>query len=161
MKNPITISILMLLLTSVSYGQEVRAIIHLNDTIQLELFRDKFDTTGKDFEFYDNKYLLSVNGCPLIGTDGEYPKYQLSKAVLTIGKYNYELQVDNMYNPWFGEKPYAKLFKYKIDGTEIRIKAAFSDGAGSYGAEWLIVAHSSIRSILTNDEEIVIGYILK
>jgi hypothetical protein len=160
MKNSITISIFVLLLSSMSYGQVDRAIIHLNDTIQIELFRVKFDKTDKVFEFYDSKYILSINGVPLLGTDGDYPKYQLSKALLTIGNYKYELQVDNMYNPWFGEKPNDNMFRYTIDGTEIRIKAAFSDGAGSYGAEWLIAGHSSIRSILTNNEEIVIGYIL-
>ncbi len=141
-------------------GQVDRAIVHLNDTIQMEMYRIKFDTIGKHFEYYNNKYLLSINSYPLLGTDGEFPKYQLSKAVLTIGKYKYDLQVDNMYNPWFGEKPDDKMFYLKIDGTEIRIRAIFSDGAGTYGAEWLVAGRSSIRSILTNDEEITIGYIL-
>jgi len=63
-----------------------------------------------------------------------------------------------MYNPWFGEGVYDKLFKIRKDGTEIRITGLFSDGAGSYGAEWLIVGKSSIRTILTKDEWILFEY---
>ena len=32
------------------------------------------------------------------------------------------------------------------------LRSWFSDGAGSYCAEWLIVGKSSIRTVLTNDE---------
>jgi hypothetical protein len=76
----------MILFTSEVNGQVDKASICLNDTIQLDLYRSIFDKTGKHFEYYENIYPNSINGIPLLGTDGEYPKYQLSKAVLTIGK---------------------------------------------------------------------------
>ena len=99
-----------------------------------------------------------MNGRPIFGTDGTIPKFTLTKATLTVGRNKYDLQVDNMYNPWFGDGVYDKLFKIRIDGTEIRLTGLFSDGAGSYGAEWLIVGKSSIRTILTKDEWILFEY---
>jgi hypothetical protein len=160
MKTAITITILVLMFMPAANGQVDKASIRLNDTIQLDLYRIKFDSTGKHFEYYESIYPFSINGIPLLGTDGEYPKFQLSKAILTIGRHKYNLQVDNMYNPWFGEKPFDKLFRLKIDGTQIRVRAVFSDGAGSYGVEWLIVGLSSVRSIYSNDEKIMKEYIL-
>jgi len=82
----------------------------------------------------------------------------LTKATLKIGQNTYDLQVDDMYNPWFGEGVYEGLYKIKKDGTEIRLTGLFFDGAGSYGAAWLIVGKSSIRTILTKDEWILFEY---
>ena len=92
------------------------------------------------------------------GTDGNNPKYKLSRAVLIKGKSIYNLQVDNMYNPWFGEKANEKLFKAELDGTNLIIRGLFSDGAGSYGAEWLIAGNTCTRTILSRDEKIIIEY---
>jgi hypothetical protein len=159
MKTTIVLTVFVLAFSSIVFGQTDIAVVKLNDTINLEMYRIPFDSTGKHFEL-NNNLLLSINGASLFGTDGDYPKYQLSKAVLHIGHRTYQLQVDNMYNPWFGEIPFEKSFKLKIDGSYIKIKGIFSDGAGSYGAEWTISGLSSIRTILSNDEQIMIDYIL-
>ena len=151
--------IFFLLLPHVLKGQIDKATIHLNDSIQIDLYRTKFDTSGKQLEFND-KYLIAINGRPLFGTDGDLPYNQLTKAKLTIGKNKFKLQVDDMYNPWVGEIP-NRLFSYKIFGKEIRIRAILSDGAGTYGAEWLIVGHACIRTILSDDESIIIGIFQK
>jgi len=160
MKISILITITLFLVKFIASGQVDKASIHLNDTIRLDLYRTIFDSKGKHFEYYDNQYLFSINGITLFGSDGDMPKYQLEKAVLFIGNKKFDLQVDNMYNPWFGEKPFERSFKLKFDGSQIKIQGVFSDGAGLYGAEWIIKGHSSLRTILSEDEQIVIGYIL-
>ena len=152
------ILILILSFASAAFGQVYRVTIEINDTTSLTMERSKFDTTGKTYEYYDNKFPFSIDGRPIFGTDGDIPKYTLTKATLTIGGNKYDLQVDNMYEPWFGDRPNDRLYKIKKDGTEIHLTGLFSDGAGSYGAEWLIVGKSSIRTILTQDEWVLFEY---
>jgi hypothetical protein len=141
-----------------SWGQAARITVSINDSTHLTMERMEFDKTGKEFEYYDNKFPFSINGRPIFGTDGDLPKYMLAKATLTIGKNKYDLTVDHMYNPWFGDRPSDRFYKLKKDGTVIKLTGLFSDGAGTYGAEWLIIGKSSIRTILTKDEWILFEY---
>jgi len=153
------ISIAILILSTMQLIAQVEKIsISLCDTIQLSLYREKFDSSNCKFEYYPEQYLISINGLMAFGTDGNNPKYKLSRAVLIKGKSIYNLQVDNMYNPWFGEKANEKLFKAELDGTNLIIRGLFSDGAGSYGAEWLIAGNTCTRTILSRDEKIIIEY---
>lgn len=151
MKRIITIVVTFFLSFNL-FCQVEQTTIDLNDTMCLTLYRVKFDSTGRKFEYNDNKYPYAIDGIPIFGTDGEMPKYKLTKATLTRGNITYNLQVDNMYNPWFGDKPSTNLFKLTINGTDIHLRGFFSDGAGTYVAEWLIIGRSSIRTILTNEE---------
>jgi hypothetical protein len=154
-----TIILFMTILTSIkSWGQVDKVKIDINDSTHLAMERMEFDKTGKEIEYYDNKFPFSINGHPIFGTDGDLPKYTLTKATLTIGNKKYDLQVDNMYNPWFGDRPRDEFYKIIKDGTETKLTGLFSDGAGSYGAEWLIIGKSSIRTILTKDEWILFEY---
>jgi hypothetical protein len=86
------------------------------------------------------------------------PKFILSKATLKVGNKTYKLQVDSMYNPWFGNRANEKSFKIENNGNQSILKGIFSDGAGTYGAEWLIFGDASIRTILTNDEGLLFKY---
>lgn len=64
-----------------------------------------------------------------------------------------------MYNPWFGNEPNRTSFGMIKDGTHLKIKGFFSDGAGSFGTEWLILGDQSIRTILTTDDQILFDYL--
>jgi len=153
------ISIAILIFSTMQMSAQVEKIsISLCDTIKLSLYREKFDPSYCKFEYYPEQYLIAINGQMVFGTDGNIPKYKLSKAVLIKGKSSYNLRVDNMYNPWFGEKVNEKLFKAELDGTNLIVRGLFSDGAASYGAEWLIVGNSCTRTILSRDEKIIIEY---
>lgn len=158
MKKTTIISLVFLLCSQLVCGQTDELTIAFNDSTQLTLHRAEFDSTGMEFEYYDNKFPYSINGSPIFGTDGGFPKYTLTRATLKIGTVRYELEADNMYEPWFGARPNDDLFKLEYDGTEIRLTGLFSDAAGSYGAEWLIIGKSSIRTILTRDEWILFEY---
>jgi hypothetical protein len=158
MKKTTILSFLFLFCSLFLSGQTDEVTLAINDSIQLTLERARFDTTGKSFEYYDEEYPYSINGSPIFGTDGGYPKYTLTGAHLKIGRKHYDLESDHMYEPWFGDGPNINSFKLKYDGSEMRISGLFSDGAGSYGAEWLIVGNSVIRTILTKDEWILIEY---
>ncbi len=92
-----------------------------------------------------------VDDKPVFGTDWDLPRNQLVKATFKIGTNKISLDVSCMYNPWF-DKPNPKDFKVtKAEGGHV-ITGHFSDGAGSYEAEWLVIQNSSIRTHLAKVE---------
>ena len=158
MIKSITIFAFILISNAICWGQSESAIISINDTISLKLERTKFEPKGSKLDYYKNNFLYSINGRPIFGTDGDIPKYILKAATLKVGMTNYNLQINDMYNPWFGEKPNEQFFTFEKEGPEMRLRGYFSDGAGSYGAEWLIVGLISVRTVLSKDEWILIEY---
>ncbi|MGK4568522.1 hypothetical protein [Flavobacterium sp. 3HN19-14] len=151
----------LLLFTIASRGQQNTATIKLDAGSSVTMYREPFDPKKHKIEYKDN-FVIAIDNSPLFGSDGEMPKFQLSKAILTIGQKTYDLQVDNMYNPWFGENPNQEFFEI-IHGSanDHILKIQFSDGAGSYAAEWLIEWNSSIRDMITKDEVIIQSYFEK
>jgi hypothetical protein len=89
-----------------------------------------------------------IDGKPVFGTDWEIPKSQLVRASLKAPDNIIELDVSCMYNPWFTKKPDPRDFSAeKVEGG-YRIRGFFSDAAGSYNAEWLVIKDSSVRTRL-------------
>ena len=56
-----------------------------------------------------------------------------------------------MFNPWF-DKPDAQDFTAESVYGGYLIRGNFSDAAGTYKAEWLIVESSSVRTQLVETE---------
>ncbi|MDK2773179.1 MAG: hypothetical protein KYX68_13295 [Flavobacterium sp.] len=149
---------LLLFFSITSWSQQNSEKIILDENCSLEIHREIFNPKQHKIE-YNGNFVISIDNSPMFGTDGELPKFKLSKAILKIGKKTYDLQIDNMYNPWFGNGLNDKFFKIIHHGENYHIlKAQFSDGAGSYAAEWLIEWNSSIRGIITKDEIIIESY---
>ena len=89
-----------------------------------------------------------IDGKPVFGTDWGLPRNQLVQAELTIGPKTIPLDVSCMYNV----TPTPQDFTLeKVEGG-ILIRGHFSDGAGSYEAEWFVVENSSVRTRLANKE---------
>jgi len=147
-----------LFITTTIFSQENIVKIILDESSSLEIHREIFNPKKHLIEYKDN-FVISIDNSPLFGTDGGIPKYKLSKAILRIENKQYNLQVDNMYNPWFGDNLNQEFFEIIHHGENYHIlKSIFSDGAGTYAAEWIIEWNSSIRAILTKDETIIISY---
>ncbi len=149
---------LILLISSFTWSQENYSKISIGKDCYLELNKKKFIPSGHKLE-YKNNILISIDNTPIFGTDGEIPVYELSKVLLTIKDKTYNLQVDHMYNPWFGDTINPSFIEF-ISSSENNhiLKVIFSDGAGTYAAEWLIEWNSSIRDIITKDEVIIQSY---
>lgn len=149
-----------LILSSVvcGFAQTKSAIIQLNDSTTLELERSIFQKTQHTIHYADSiKYIETIDGQSVYGTDDEIPEYQLLKATLKMGSKKYDLETSSMYNPWFGDKPNSDLFKMIKINNQFHLKAIFSDGAGSYYAEWSIQNTICRRTQLCKDEQTIIG----
>ena len=138
------------------FAQSNKVDIKLNDSISLTLEKTNFKLTNQKIDFYKD-FPIGINGTIIFGTDGELPMSKLTNAEFKVGKKKYYLEISGMYNPWFGDRINENLIGLKIRNGEIKLNGLFSDGAGSYGAEWIIFKESSIRTILTKDLEII-GY---
>ncbi|PKV51764.1 hypothetical protein ATE84_3862 [Aquimarina sp. MAR_2010_214] len=143
---------LFFLLTSSLLAQEQTVGFKLNDSTTLSFTTKPFDPSHKKFQYYDETHPYSIDGKPIFGTDANMPKHELVKAILQINETEYNLQVDTMYDPGI-EKENMHRFKIIKTGPMLSLKARFSDGAGGYLAEWvIIIGGKSIRTMLTNDE---------
>ena len=136
-------------------GQTDKALIQLNDSITLSLEREPFELNNKTINFQNN-IPIGIDKKLLLGTDGRIPEYKLTKAILNINNSRINLQIDDMYNPWFEEKFNRELVKLHNEKNRLKLKVIFSDGAGTYLAEWLIIDNISIRTILSPDENVLI-----
>jgi hypothetical protein len=89
-----------------------------------------------------------IDGKPVFGTDWGLPRNQLVQAELKIGTKTINLDVSCMYNV----APTPQDFTLqKVEGGYL-IRGHFSDGAGSYEAEWFVIENTSVRTRLANRE---------
>lgn len=99
-------------------------------------------------------FICLINNQPLWGADGKLPDTKLKKATVTINTARIELDTSGMYNPLIStdRKPHYKVIHYYGDTWKVR--GRFSDGAGTYYAEWLVTKNGSMR-IMIGDSELL------
>ncbi|MET3108029.1 hypothetical protein AAKU67_004233 [Oxalobacteraceae bacterium GrIS 2.11] len=103
-------------------------------------------------------YVCKINGHVPFGIDGNLPKTFIESITLTVNQKIYQLNSEDMYDAWGNRPANIKGFNYLAvycrNDENCTLRGEFSDGAGSFVAEWLIRSGISTRSILTNSEDI-------
>jgi hypothetical protein len=98
------------------------------------------------------------------GTDGDVPKTYVKSISASFKGRTYALDASQMFNAWGGRALEAKLrdgrhFRYFggrcEDSLNCTFRGLFSDGAGSFVAEWKVVNGTSQRTVLTWSNDIV------
>ena len=128
--------------------------IKLKDNIILEMTAPPFDAAKHritECEVMGSKVVCLIDDKPVFGTDWTLPRSQLAQATVKIGSRVVDLDVSCMFNPWF-EKPDARDFTAESVYGGYLIRGNFSDAAGTYKAEWLIVENGSVRTQLVETE---------
>lgn len=95
----------------------------------------------------------------IFGTDWEMPKTKLEKMILNLNNVTINLDVTGMFNPTSDFVLRNGQFRIQEIGAGLQVTGLFSDGAASYLAEWQIVKGHSIRTMLTNNENLLIDFI--
>lgn len=159
---PLTIIfILTFIVPSYSFDQDSNAVVNeahikLEKSITLYLKKVTFEKNKHKITYCQlSKDWLAVcliDGKPVIGTDWEIPKSQLAKATVNINGKTVELDVSCMFDPWSIQADSAYFWITKVEGGYI-VHGGFSDGAGAYEAEWLVIKNSSVRIKLLKSEE--------
>lgn len=93
------------------------------------------------------------------GTDWTVPVNELVGLSLNIGSICINLDVSSMYNPWLGNAAPKKQFKIEVIAGGYLVRGLFSDGAASYIAEWKIINGKSIRTLIDNNENLVLDFL--
>jgi len=157
------IFLILLLFTSIIYSENITYSIKLNFNAILNLYVEDFrpDKFKIDTCKINNfKGICRINNELVFGTDWEMPKYYLKKAHVIINKTKIILDVSSMFNPFF-EEPQDKFFVLKKSEGGYILNALLSDGAGGYVAQWKIVNNTAIRTIISDDENIMVNLFYK
>ncbi len=155
--NYLIITILLFSLTVGAFGREETIEIKLNENYVLILTKIPFDPQKHSIRDIGN-YTYIIDEKPIFGNDGHLPRFELINAQLQFDGKSVKLDTDSMFEPWFEKNIKKESFKIKYDEAGLKLSGLFSDGAGLYGAEWLIVDTVSIRTIITKDEEVLFEY---
>jgi hypothetical protein len=152
---------LMVLVAAFTFGAEQRLLA--DDSYTIPLLRDlslvlvvaPFDATKHEItkcKGPDWTSVCLIDGKPVFGTDWDMPRNQLIKASAKLATGTVDLDVSCMYNPWFSKPDPRDFSAEKVDGGYL-IRGFFSDAAGSYNAEWLVIKSSSVRTRLQTAAE--------
>jgi hypothetical protein len=108
----------------------------------------------------ENDQSCLINGQVPFGTDLGFPNTYTKSITVSYQKQSYSLDVSNMYNAW-GNRPLEVKGDVRYFGGKCfyakncHFRGLFSDGAGTFVAEWHIVNGTQIRTILTNTNDVV------
>lgn len=101
-----------------------------------------------------------INGHVPFGTSFDLPKTYLKEISILFEGQLHLLDVSNMYNAW-GSRPLEYPGKIRYFGgkcsdiNNCQFRGLFSDASGSFVAEWRIVGGKSVRTLLTDSNDIV------
>jgi hypothetical protein len=88
------------------------------------------------------------------------PKAYVKSISISYNNRSYSLDATDMYDAW-GSRPLerkgvVRYFGGKcFDPKNCQLRGLFSDGAGSFVAEWRVVDGVSVRTILSGSDDIV------
>jgi hypothetical protein len=100
-----------------------------------------------------------INGRVPFGTVFGLPKTYVKRISVSFQGRSYSLNSQDMYDAW-GHRPleYKGVVRYFggkcYDSENCQFRGLFSDAAGSFVAEWRIVNGESIRTVLTDSDDI-------
>lgn len=100
-------------------------------------------------------YTCLINDSPFFGSDGKIPSEKLTKIVFSHSSYKINLDVSAMYDPNINNGNIKN--RIKVDhywGAFYKVTGRFSDGAGTYIAQWMITKGGSIRTHISGTEDV-------
>jgi hypothetical protein len=101
-----------------------------------------------------------VNGQLALGAAFQVPTTWVKKLSVTAAGHTYDLDSSGMFNAW-GKRPLEVRGAIRYFGGacssvgNCRFRGIFSDGAGSFAAEWLVVEGRSTRTVFTDISDVL------
>jgi hypothetical protein len=117
---------------------------------------EKFDVEGCSAK----SPICRINGYFPYGVAFGLPKTYIKSVTISYQGTSYALDGTNMYNAWGNRSlEYPGTIRYFgggcFDKKNCQFRGIFSDAAGSFVAEWLIVDGYAIRTVLTGSIDVV------
>lgn len=137
----------------------------LGDSTSVTLVERAFDPAHARIETCGETHqICRINGGAPFGIDGDMPRTYLARLTLKVGRKTYDLDTRGMYDAW-GDHPLEGkgTIRYMAascsDTAFCTLRGIFSDGGGTYVAEWQIRYGISVRTILTDSNDIVNSFL--
>lgn len=146
---------LALSLPSVIWGAEETIKGSYNDGITLIMTINPFDAKSHTIKKCGD-YICLIDGKPFYGSDGKMPKRVVSRLVFVKKGKRIDLDVSSMYDPSLNAeamKTHISVLPYW--GDAYKVTGYFSDGAGAYVCQWLVMSDGAIRTHISNFEELI------
>lgn len=125
-----------------------------NDGITLTITVDPFDSKQHAMKKCGD-YICLIDGKLFYGSDGTIPKRVVSRLMFEKKGKQITLDVSSMYNPIVNNdniKTSISVLPYW--GDNYKVTGYFSDGAGAYVCQWIVMADGAIRTHISNFEEL-------
>jgi len=118
--------------------------------------KEKFDIKGCSI----GSSVCRINGHIPFGVTFGFPNTYLKNITASYQGHSYTLDVADMYNAWGNRSlEHPGVIRYFggrcYDKSNCQFRGIFSDAAGSFVAEWLIVDGLAIRTVLTSSNDVV------
>ena len=134
----------------------------LPSKIKVRIVEASFEASGQT---YDPKMPCLVNGRIPFGVDCSKPNTYVKSLSVQVNDKRVELDSGSMYNAWEGRplspqpfKDKKSIFRYfggACSSEEYCVfRGLFSDGAGSFVAEWVVMSGVSARTVLSNTGDV-------
>ena len=148
-------------LFSASVAADKASTFTLPSDVDVTIIESVFQVSKFDVEGCSTRSpICRINGRIPYGAAFGLPKTYVKSIMISFQGASYALDVKDMYNAW-GNRPLehngaVRYFGGKcFDKKNCQFRGLFSDAAGSFVAEWLIVDELAIRTILTSSNDVV------
>lgn len=155
------VAVILSLLFSTSVVADKASTFTLPSDVDVTIIESVFQESKFDVEGCSVKSLVCrINGRIPYGTAFGLPKTYVESIMISFQGASYALDVTDMYNAW-GNRPLeyhagVRYFGGKcFDKKNCHFRGVFSDAAGSFVAEWLIVDELVMRTVLTSSSDVV------
>lgn len=126
-----------------------------SDGITLTITIDPFDSKSHAMKKCGD-YIYLIDGKPFYGSDGTMPEHVVSRLVFEKKGKQTALDVSSMYDPIINnENMKMSLSVLPYWGDAYKVTGYFSDGAGAYVCQWLVMSDGAIRTHISNFEELI------
>jgi hypothetical protein len=137
-----------------------KAVFRLPSGVNVHIVEDKFQKSLFKVEgCSDQDNFCRINGRVPFGVAFGLPFSYVKSIKVSFKRSVYLLDVSDMYNAW-GTRPLEvkgviRYFGGKCsDEKNCQFRGVFSDAGGAYVAEWRIVGGKSIRTVLTDSDDV-------
>ena len=138
----------------------------INDKIHIKVIEKPFDPSQHKIEMCTGSdFPCKIDGIFPYGTAFALPSVQLTELIVTINNHSISLNTSGMYDAWGNREIENEGHKYlsvkQIEKDTYSVKGIFSDGAGTFVAEWKITNNKSQRILISADESLMYPFMEK
>ena len=157
-----------LFISAATNAADVVASFTLPSKVKVRVVEAPFAQSGLVFE---EKEPCVIEGRVPFGTDCGRPKTYLKELTISYEGKTYQLDTSSMFNAWHG-RPLVALPPKGVKGRGLRyfggycvnaescmVRGLFSDGAGTFVAEWTVSRGIAVRTVLTTSPDVKAAFV--